>query len=41
MRIPCGLVDANKVKFVLPLKAREKRQLSYDVTTNFGSNATR
>ena len=34
-------VDANKVKFVLPLKAREKRQFSYDVTTNFGSNATR
>jgi hypothetical protein len=34
-------VDANKVKFVLPLKAREKRQFGYDVTTNFGSNATR
>ena len=34
-------VDANKVKFVLPLKAREKRQFTYDVTTNLGSNATR
>jgi len=34
-------VDANKVKFVLPLKAREKRQFSYDVTTNLGSNAIR
>ena len=34
-------VDATKVKFVLPLKAREKRQFSYEVTTNFGSNATR
>ncbi len=34
-------VDANKVKFVLPLKAHEKRQFSYDLTTNFGSNVTR
>jgi hypothetical protein len=34
-------VDANKVKFVLPLKARERPQFSYDVTTNFGANATR
>jgi hypothetical protein len=34
-------VDANKVKFVLPLKPREKRQFSYELTTNFGSNATR
>ena len=34
-------VDANKVKFVLPLKAREKRLFSYDVTTNLGSSATR
>ena len=25
----------------LPLKAREKRQFSYDLTTHFGSNATR
>ena len=34
-------VDANKVKFVLPLQTREKRLFSYDLTTNFGSNATR
>ena len=34
-------VDANKVKFVLPLKAREKRQFRYEVTANFGSNVTR
>ena len=34
-------VDANKVKFILPLQAREKRLFSYDVTTKFGSNATR
>ena len=33
--------DANKVKFMLPLKAREKRQFSYDLTMNLGSNATR
>jgi hypothetical protein len=33
--------DASKVEFNLPLKAHEKRQFSYDVTTNFGSNATR
>ena len=34
-------MDANKLKCVLPLQAHEKRQFSYDVTTNFGSNATR
>jgi len=34
-------VDANKVKFVLPLKAREKQVLIYELTTNLGSNATR
>lgn len=34
-------VDANKVKFVLPLQGREKRRFSYDLTTNMGSNATR
>ena len=34
-------VDANKVKFVLPLKAREKRQFSYDLTASFRSNVTR
>jgi hypothetical protein len=34
-------VDANKVKFVLPLKPREKKTISYQLTTNFGSNVTR
>jgi len=34
-------VDATKVKFLLPLKSREKQQFSYDVTSNFGSNVTR
>ncbi len=40
-----GLVERklrmDKVKFVLPLKPREKRQFSYEVTTNFESNASR
>ncbi len=34
-------VDANKVKFLLPLKPHEKQQFAYEITTNFGSNATR
>jgi hypothetical protein len=34
-------VDANKVKFVLPLKPREKQQFTYEVTTNHGSNVIR
>ncbi len=34
-------VDASKVKFVLPLKAREQQKLAYAVTTRFGTNATR
>ena len=34
-------VDANKVKFVVPLKAREKRELAYELTTRTGSNATK
>ncbi len=34
-------VDANKVKFLLPLKAHEKRPFSYDVTIKFGTSATR
>jgi hypothetical protein len=34
-------VDAIKVKFVLPLKPHEKKQFSYEVTTNYGSNVTR
>jgi len=34
-------VDANKVKFVLPLKPHEKQQFSYEVTIQSGSNVTR
>ena len=34
-------VDANKVKFVLPLKPREKQKLGYEVTLRYGTNATR
>jgi hypothetical protein len=34
-------VDANKVKFVVPLKAREKQTFSYELTTRHGTNATR
>ena len=31
-------VDANKVKFVLLLKPREKQQFSYELTTRYGTN---
>jgi hypothetical protein len=34
-------VDAYKVKFVLPLKSREKQMFTYELTTKFGTNATR
>ena len=34
-------VDANKVKFVTPLKPLEQRKWSYTLTTNFGTAATR
>ena len=34
-------VDATKVKFVLPLKAREKQKIGYELTTRSGTNATR
>ena len=34
-------VDANKVKFLVPLQPREKRKFSYDLTTRLGTNATR
>ncbi len=34
-------VDANKVKFVLPLKSRAQQTFSYEVTTRQGTNATR
>jgi hypothetical protein len=34
-------VDATKVKFVLPLKPREKQKFSYELTIRHGTNATR
>jgi len=34
-------LDAAKVKFVMPLKPREKRQFSYELTVKHGTNATR
>ena len=33
--------DATKVKFVLPLRPREKQKFSYELTTKFGTNATK
>ena len=34
-------VDKNKVKFVLPLKSREKQQFTYELTTRYGTNVTK
>ena len=34
-------VDASKVKFILPLKSREQQKLAYEITTRYGTNATR
>ncbi len=34
-------VDATKVKFVVPLKSREKRTFTYELTTRNGINVTR
>ena len=34
-------VDAQKVKFVLPLKSREKQTFTYELTTRYGTNVTR
>jgi len=34
-------VDATKVKFVLPLKPREKQKFGYEVTTRYGTNVTK
>jgi hypothetical protein len=34
-------VDASKVKFVIPLKSREQQKLAYEITTRYGTNATR
>ena len=38
--MPATEKDASKVEFNLPLKTHEKRQFSYDVTTNLGPSAT-
>ncbi len=34
-------VDATKVKFVLPLKARVKQKFTYELTMNYGSNVVK
>jgi hypothetical protein len=34
-------VDANKVKFVLPLQPRQKQQFTYELMTNFGTTIGR
>ncbi|MEI6083394.1 MAG: DUF4139 domain-containing protein [Verrucomicrobiota bacterium] len=34
-------VDKAKVKFVLPLKSREKQKFTYELTTRYGTNVTR
>ena len=34
-------VDANTVKFMVPLKPHEKKTFSYDLTTRYGVNVTR
>jgi hypothetical protein len=34
-------VDAHKVKFVVPLKPREKQTISYELTVRHGTNATK
>jgi hypothetical protein len=34
-------VDATKIKFVLPLKPREKQRFTYELETRHGTNATR
>ena len=38
---PNEKVDATKVKFLVPLKPREKREITYELTTRHGSNATK
>jgi hypothetical protein len=34
-------VDANKIKFVVPLNPREQKSFTYELTTRYGANATR
>ncbi len=38
---PYEKVDAGKVKFVLPLKSREKKTFTYELTTRYGTSVTR
>jgi len=38
---PYEKVDANKVKFIFPLAAQEKKKFFYDVTVRHGTSATR
>jgi len=38
---PYEKLDANKIKFLLSLAAREKRTVAYTITTRHGINATR
>ena len=38
---PYEKLDANKVKFLLPLQPREKQQFTYELTTRHGTSATR
>ena len=38
---PFEKMDANKVKFLLPLQPREKQKLTYTLTTRHGTSATR
>jgi hypothetical protein len=38
---PYEKVDAQKIKFTLPLKPKEKRTIEYELVTRYGLNATR
>jgi hypothetical protein len=40
-KTPYEKVDANKVKFVIPLQPRQKHKFSYDQITRYGLNATK
>ena len=39
--VPFEKVDAHKVKFVRPLKSREKQTFTYELTTHYGTNVTK
>lgn len=38
---PYEKIDAGKVKFLVPLQAREKKEFTYEVMTQYGVNVTR